>query len=105
MKPGDRWRSFLGLAQRAGRVVSGEDQVLAAIRGGQAAIVLLSEDASPRTTQTMRNKTHSYGVPLKIVADRYTLGGSIGKEQRVVVAVNDRGFAKKLTTLLDQSRG
>jgi ribosomal protein L7Ae-like RNA K-turn-binding protein len=35
------------------------------------------------------------------VEDRHLLGQAIGKEARVVVAVLDNGFAKKLMTLLD----
>jgi ribosomal protein L7Ae-like RNA K-turn-binding protein len=36
-----------------------------------------------------------------MVPDRYQLGQAIGKEARVVVALLDEGFAKKLLTLLD----
>jgi ribosomal protein L7Ae-like RNA K-turn-binding protein len=35
-----------------------------------------------------------------MVPDRYTLGQAIGKDARVVVAVMDEGFAKKLATML-----
>ncbi|MGV2913110.1 hypothetical protein ACNPNT_14940, partial [Bacillus safensis] len=40
-------------------------------------------------------------VPVRKVEDRSVLGRSIGKEARVVVAVTDQGFAKKLISLLD----
>lgn len=99
------WFSLLGLANRAGKVVSGESQVIGSVRKGHAAIILLAADASERTLQTWLNKSAFYDIPLKTVPDRFILGEAIGKEHRVVVAVNDKGFSRKLTALLDQSRG
>lgn len=99
------WFLLLGLAYRAGKVVSGEEPVLAAVRGRHAHIVLLADDASERTRQNWHNKCRFYNVRLCIVSDRFQLGKAIGKDHRVVVAVNDQGFSKKLTALLDQSRG
>jgi len=99
----DRWFSFLGLANRAGTVVSGEEQVIQAVRQNKANIVILSEDASARTKKTITNKCASYKVPLRSVSDRQMLGKAIGKVERVVVAVNDKGFSDKLITLFDLS--
>lgn len=96
------WFLLLGLANRAGKVVSGEEPVLAAVRGHEAKIVLLAADASARTKETWRNKSDYYGISLRTVPDRFILGKAIGKDHRVVVAVNDKGFSKKLTALLDQ---
>ncbi|HEX7065331.1 MAG TPA: YlxQ family RNA-binding protein [Bacillales bacterium] len=96
------WFSLVGLAFRAGKVVSGEDSVLSAVRGGKAKCVLLAGDASERTKDTWENKCDYYGVPLRIIADRYELGRAMGKAHRVVAAVNDQGFSKKLIALLDQ---
>ena len=99
----DRWFSLLGLANRAGMVVSGEEQVIQAIRQNKANIVILSGDASVRTKKTITNKCTSYKVPLRSVSDRQVLGKAIGKVERVVVAVNDKGFSDKLITLFDLS--
>lgn len=44
-----RWASLLGLAQRAGKVVSGEGLVVKEVQRGKAQLVLLSEDASANT--------------------------------------------------------
>ncbi|EPR26978.1 LSU ribosomal protein L7AE [Geobacillus sp. WSUCF1] len=49
------------------------------------------------------DKCTFYGVPLCKVPDRYVLGGAIGKDARVVVAVIDEGFARQLQTMLDRS--
>lgn len=102
---GERWASLLGLANRAGMVVSGEETVLTAVRNHEAKLVLVARDASQRTMDMWENKCTYYNIPLYVVTDRYTLGGAIGKAHRVVVAVKDRGFSQKLAALLDQKRG
>ncbi|OAT73331.1 YlxQ family RNA-binding protein [Parageobacillus thermoglucosidasius] len=97
----ERWASLLGLANRARKVISGEELTVKEIRSGRAKLVLLAEDASENTTKKINDKCSSYGVPLRKVPDRYTLGRAIGKDARVVVAVIDEGFANKLLTMLD----
>ena len=52
------WKSFLGLANRARKIISGEELVLKEVRSGKAKLVLLSEDASANTTKRIIDKTH-----------------------------------------------
>lgn len=85
--------SQLGLAQRAGKLVTGDEIVLKAIRGSQAQLVIVAGDASENTKKKFRDKCKSYSIPLAIGFDRDRLGGSIGKPERVVLAVLDGGFA------------
>jgi ribosomal protein L7Ae-like RNA K-turn-binding protein len=93
--------SLLGLANRARKIISGEELSVREIRSGKAKLVLLSADSSANTTKKITDKCKYYHVPLKIVDNRELLGSAIGKEARVVVAILDDGFAKKLLTLLD----
>jgi ribosomal protein L7Ae-like RNA K-turn-binding protein len=95
------WHSFLGLANRARKVISGEELVLKEIRSGKAKLVLLASDASANTAKRITDKTNYYKVPLKTVETRQELGHAIGRDERVVVAVLDEGFAKKLQSMLD----
>jgi Ribosomal protein HS6-type (S12/L30/L7a) len=97
MRPNNSdWISFLGLARRAGKIVSGEDTVIRTVREGKAGAVILSEDASERTKKTISNKCRFYRVPLLSVPDREQLGRAIGQPARVLAAVTDAGFAKGL---------
>ena len=95
-----KWSSLLGLANRARKVISGEELVVKEIRGGKAKLVILSSDASPNTEKKVADKCRYYDVPLFRVETREQLGHAIGKDHRVVVAVLDEGFSKKLQTLL-----
>ncbi|PLR97239.1 YlxQ family RNA-binding protein [Bacillus sp. T33-2] len=97
----NQWMSLLGLANRARKIISGEELAVKEIRGGRAKLILLSADASANTTKKITDKCSSYRVPYKKVDNRYQLGQAIGKDARVVVAILDDGFAKKLMTLLD----
>lgn len=94
--------SLLGLANRARKVISGEELVLKDIKSGRAKLVLLSKDASQNTSKRIQDKCLYYNVPVVLVDNREELGSAIGKEARVVVAISDTGFAKKLTTLLGE---
>jgi len=97
----NQWMSLLGLANRARKITSGEELTIKEIKNGKAKLVLLSADASHNTAKKITDKCNSYQVPYKIVENRQMLGAAIGKETRVVVAVLDIGFAKKLKSLLD----
>ncbi|WP_066068659.1 YlxQ family RNA-binding protein [Neobacillus soli] len=96
-----QWMSLLGLANRARKIISGEELTVKQIQSGKARLILLSADASANTTKKITDKCNSYEVPYKLVENRHLLGQAIGKEARVVVAILDDGFAKKLVTLLD----
>jgi ribosomal protein L7Ae-like RNA K-turn-binding protein len=97
----NQWMSLLGLANRARKIISGEELALKEVRNGKAKLILLAADASQNTTKKITDKCSYYNVPIKMVENREVLGQAIGKEARVVVAVLDGGFAGKLVTLLD----
>lgn len=85
--------SGLGLAMRAGKVVTGDETVLKAIRSQEAKLVILAGDASANTHKKFRDKCGTYNVPLIIGFDRENLGNSVGKPERVILALIDQGFA------------
>ncbi|MGM9928821.1 MAG: YlxQ family RNA-binding protein [Bacillus sp. (in: firmicutes)] len=95
-----KWASLLGLAYRARKVITGEELVIKEVRSGKAKLVLLSSDASSNTEKKITDKCSYYNVPIMKVENREQLGHAIGKDERVVLAVLDDGFAKKLKTLL-----
>ncbi|PTQ56045.1 MAG: ribosomal protein L7Ae family protein [Candidatus Carbobacillus altaicus] len=94
--PAERFFSTLGLAHRAGKIASGEDAVLEALRASRAHLVIVAGDASNRTKKIMQDKSRTYGVPLLVVAERTLLGWALGKSARAVLAVLDAGFADLL---------
>jgi ribosomal protein L7Ae-like RNA K-turn-binding protein len=91
----------LGMAMRAGKIITGEEMVIDAVRRGEAKLVIVAEDAAFNTGKKVGDKCSTYRVPLYQYGSREQLGASIGKESRVVIAVNDAGFAKMLKKSLE----
>ena len=92
----DNILSMLGLAKRAGHVVSGEFSTEKAVKEKKAQLVIVSEDASDNTKKLFRNKCNFYNVPIIIYSDKENLGHALGQEMRTSVAILDSGFSKAL---------
>lgn len=92
----NKFLSQLGLAMRAGKLVTGDEGVMKAIRSGEAKLVVIAEDASANTRKKFQDKCRFYGVTLMEMGSKAELGGSIGKEMRVILGVLDGGFAQML---------
>lgn len=87
----------LGLAMKAGKVVSGEFLTEKAIRDGLAYLVIVAEDASANTKKNFKDACHYYKVPYVEFGDKDVLGNAIGKQFRASLAVTDKGFAKSIS--------
>ncbi|NNA37638.1 50S ribosomal protein L7ae [Pseudomonas lundensis] len=88
--------SFLGLCQRAGKVVSGEVGVSTNLKKRKLKLVIIAEDASENTKKTYINESKKYNVSLIILGDKVSLGNTIGKEYRSIVGIKDKNMAENL---------
>ena len=104
IKNKEKFYGLLGLAARARKIISGEELSIQEVRSGRAKCVVLASDASEGTKKKILNKCHSYHVPVIHADSREILGCAIGKERRVVVAVCDTGFAKKMMSYTNESK-
>ncbi|MFA9558042.1 YlxQ family RNA-binding protein [Evansella sp. AB-rgal1] len=95
------WLNMLGLASRARKLITGEELVVKAIQKQKVYAVILSEDASLNTKKKIQDKCSFYKVPLMIIGNRQQIGNAIGKDERVVVGIEDAGFAKKIKSLIE----
>ena len=93
---------MLGLATKAGKVVSGEFSTEKSIKRGTAYVVLVSEDASDNTKKLFSNKCEFYKVPRYFFGTKEKLGHAIGKAMRTSLAVTDENFAKSIIKHLEQ---
>ena len=91
----------LGLAMKAGCVVSGEFMTEKAIRDRRAKLVILAEDASENTKKKFTDSCHFYKIPCVQFGDREILGNAVGKQFRASLAVTDKGFAVSIGKNLD----
>ena len=96
--------SILSLAQKAGRIASGEYAAEQAVKNGGAYLLILTEDASENTKKKFQNSAFYYEVPVLVCLTKDELGDLLGKEQRAVAAVLDEGFARTIQKKLQQNR-
>ncbi len=96
-----RITSLLGLAQKAGKIVSGELAVEKAIKSGQAKLLIIATDCSDPTKKNYRDMTTYYHVDLYEEFSKEQLGACIGKVYRAAIALTDAGFSTAVKKLLD----
>ncbi|NLM39002.1 MAG: 50S ribosomal protein L7ae [Firmicutes bacterium] len=92
--------SLLGLAQRAGKLVSGEDAVEAAIRRDKVHLLIIAADASGNTQTKFENMAKYRDIDFAVWGEKEQLGMAIGKARRAIIGVTDRGFAKAIHSRL-----
>lgn len=86
----------LGIAEKAGQIVSGEFSVEKAIKEGRAFLVILAEDASDNTKKHFSDMCSYRDIPILFMGTKEELGGCIGKSFRANVALTDQGFAESI---------
>ena len=86
------WNS-IGLAMRAGRVVSGDFAAEKAVKGGRSHLVLLDALASAKTIERYRGYASRAGVPVILIEN---MGRAIGRPAHMVAVVTDAGMAQMI---------
>ncbi len=95
MEP-DRVLSMIGLAMKAGKLVSGEYMTEKTVKTGKAYLVIIAEDASANTKKDFSDSCSYYQVPIVIYGTKEDLGHAMGKQIRASLAITDEGFAKEI---------
>ena len=85
--------NYLGLAQRAGRVVSGEQALEVTLAKRRVFLMLIASDASSNTYNKFKSLAQKHDVEYFVFGEKERLGHAIGKSPRAVVGVIDRNFA------------
>ena len=101
MKDEKKLLALLGIAKKAGKVVSGTDMVVESIRSqkkNSVKLLILSSDASANTTKRINNTSAYYNIPLMVTeADKNELAHITGHSSALsVVGIIDSGFAEAM---------
>ena len=94
---------MISLSYKAGYLKHGEFQVNEAIKKNKARLIIVATDASQNTKTKIMTVADTHNVKLVEYADKYTLGRVIGKEERSLLAVCDKGFADKILLLYKEA--
>ena len=66
----DKALAMIGLAQKAGKIVSGEFATEKAVKTGKAALVIVAGDASENTKKMFTNMCAFYEVPVYFYSEK-----------------------------------
>ena len=91
--------NLLGLAQRAGFIVTGEDNVTNALQKQKLKIVFVAKDASMNTIDKFVKKCYFYKVECNLDYSAEELSSALGKPRKVI-GLNDQGFYEALEKLM-----
>ncbi len=88
--------NILKIAQKANKLVLGEELVLKGIRNGSIKLVLLANDAGINTTKRITDKSDFYKIKLLTTLSSSDFDEALTKKGRKVIGVSDKGFAASI---------
>lgn len=97
----ERIYSFLGLATKAGKLLSGDETCERALKSGKVYLVIVSEDAADNTKKKFTDMCNYRSVEIRRFGEKELLGRFTGKKIRSVIAIAERGFAGHLKEMID----
>ena len=92
--------SLLGIAMRAGKLVSGEDGTMIDLKKGKLNLVIVAEDASNNTKKLFKDKSSYRKINQIFFSTKVELGLSIGKSPRAVIGIKDKNLSQKIIELM-----
>ncbi len=85
----------IGLAARARGIAIGSNQVLEAVRGNKAKLVLIASDVSDNTKKNLTDKSTYYSVKFTVAdVTAEELGRMVGHSNTAAIAFTDVNFVK-----------
>ncbi len=101
----ERIASYVALANKAGRIISGSDMVMQVLKKKQQErLIVFSTDISGEIRQKVVALAEKSGVEHFSLFDKERVGALIGKSLRSVVAVEGHGFVSALKREIERYR-
>ena len=94
--------NMIGLAQRASKLISGDERVEKAIKNGQAKLIICADDVSEKTLARYQHYSESYHVQMVMPFDSLTMSHALGKK-RSICCLTDHGMIKKFLSYFAES--
>lgn len=96
----DRGLAMLGMATRAGAVITGTERVRESARGGSLLLAVVAEDASSNSRGKLVPLLDARGIDYVVKFDRLQLGAAVGRAPLSAVGIVDAKLADRLRVLL-----
>ena len=91
--------SYIGLAHRAGKTLTGTAACEIGIKRRKLKLLLLQEGLSQSSRKRFINLCEKNNVDVLIVSGYDGLGSAIGREGIMVLGITDNGFADKIKSI------
>lgn len=98
----DKIYGILGIAAKAGKIVSGFDAIQDATKRKQVTLIIVAKETSEKTQKEMRFICDKYGIPLVVFGNIEGNSHAIGKKNRALIGICDEGLAKKFLELINE---
>ena len=92
----ERIIAYLALANKAGKVISGSDQIIDAFRKGTPKLLFLAEDISGESAGKFVAAAGRSNIEVFYLLTKESLGAVLGKEMRSAVVIVESGFVAAL---------
>ncbi len=91
----------MGLAKRAGKVITGAETVILGVKIGRIKIVFLASDVHDNTLEKVQRATKQANIPLMMTFSGAELSHAIGSERKVL-GITDYGFSQALIKKMNE---
>ena len=99
----DRLKGMIGLAVKAGKMLSGTFAVEGAIRRGKAKLVIIDGRASRNTLKQFQLVCERHGTNYIVLEDSGVLEILLSRDNRTVMAITDGGFASAIIEIFKKN--
>lgn len=91
---------LLGIASKAGKVISGTDIILEKLSRKKVNLVIIAEDASEKTIKNMKYYCEKENVKVIIYGNILENSKAIGKNNRAIIGIIDNNLAEAIKKLI-----
>ncbi|NLF80455.1 MAG: hypothetical protein GX572_04595 [Clostridia bacterium] len=95
-----RIAGYLGLAQKAGRIVAGDQMVKEALLKNRLHLLVLADDVAETVRRELTALAAERNVAILTLASKDQLGLIVGKSRRGALGLLDSGFAAAIAKII-----
>lgn len=97
----DKIYGILGIAAKAGKIISGFDSIQENIKNRQVKLIIIAKETSEKTQKEVKFTCEKYGIQTVIFGNIEGNSHAIGKKNRALIGICDEGLANKFLELLN----
>jgi predicted RNA-binding protein YlxR (DUF448 family) len=94
--------NLIGMARKAGAIVSGSQSVLQELAKPAASLLLVASDAAEGTADKILNRAKGANIPFFKLFDKQTFGSAVGRDERSHLVLTNKKFARNLILEIDR---